>query len=67
MTERIFFNWRGPQGRETVDELSRKDFPAGREGRRAFRAEARRLASEYALAGMAVYQSSRACKAWAQS
>lgn len=56
-----FLNWRGPQGRETVDELSPADF----ETRAAFRAEQRRLAGEYALAGMAgVYWSSRPCKGW---
>lgn len=64
MTTRAFLNWRGPAGRETVDELSRADFPPGRDGARAFRAELARLCSEYALCGMAVYVSSRACAGW---
>lgn len=59
-----FLNWRGPAGRETVDELRREDFPAGREGAKAFRLELARLCSEYALAGMAVYPSSRPCAGW---
>jgi len=56
----VFLNWRGPQGRETVDELSRADFADSK----AFRAELRRLISEYHLAGMAVYSSSRPCAGW---
>ncbi len=59
-----FLNWRGPQGRETVDELSRGDFAPGREGAAAFRAELARLVSEYHLCGMAVYTSGRACGNW---
>lgn len=59
-----FLNWRGPAGRETVDELRREDFPAGRDGAKAFRKELARLCREYALAGMAVYPSRRACAGW---
>lgn len=59
-----FLNWRGPQGRETVDELARDEFPPGTAGAVAFRAELARLCSEYALAGMAVYVSSRPCANW---
>lgn len=60
----IYFNWKGPQGRETVDQLDRADYPATSEGYKAYRAEARRLAGEYALAGMNVYESSRCCAGW---
>jgi len=56
----IYLNWQGPAGRETLDELDPADFKTYRE----LLAESRRLISEYALAGMAVYSSSRACKGW---
>lgn len=59
-TQTYYFNWNGPQGRETVDEICRADF----ESRLAFRNETRRLKSEYALAGMDVYISTRACANW---
>lgn len=56
-----YLNWRGPQGRETVDQLSRSDFTDNK----SFRAEIRRLCNEYAMCGMGgVYASSRACKGW---
>jgi hypothetical protein len=58
--KRVFLNWKGPQGRETVDELDRADFADNK----AFRAELNRLCSEYSMAGMAVYSSSRACANW---
>jgi len=58
----IFLNWRGPEGRETVDSVEHDAtyWP----DRRAMRKEARRLVSEYALAGMGVYLSSRPCANW---
>ena len=56
----VYLNWKGPAGLETVDELSESDFATYRE----FCAERKRLINEYALAGMDVYRSSRACKAW---
>lgn len=59
-TRTVFFNWNGPQGLETVDELSRVDF----DGDGSFRAEIKRLKAEYALAGMDVYVSTRACADW---
>ncbi len=55
-----YLNWNGPTGRETVDELDSADFATPRE----FRAELTRLESEYAMAGMAVYRSSRMCANW---
>jgi len=55
-----YLNWKGAQGRETVDDLRLSDF----ESRKAFRAELNRLISEYHLCGMAVYSSSRPCANW---
>lgn len=57
---KVFFNWRGPSGRETVDELDSSEFST----RAEFVKERNRLVSEYTLAGMAVYTSSRACNGW---
>lgn len=59
-TRTVYFNWSGPQGRETVDELC----AAGFEGNAAFRAEIARLKAEYAMAGMDVQISPRACANW---
>ena len=59
-TRIVYLNWNGPQGRETIDELCRADF----EQTITFQAELRRLKAEYALAGMHVYVSSRACANW---
>jgi hypothetical protein len=58
----VYLNWKGPNGRETVDEFTPgQDTPAaGRE----FRAYVRQMVSEYHRAGMAVYQSSRPCAGW---
>lgn len=60
MMATVFLNWKGPQGRETVDELSDSDFATWKE----FRGEVRRLCGEYSLAGMSVYPSSRCCANW---
>lgn len=59
----IFLNWKGPQGRETVDSVDVQ--PEYWPNARAMRKEANRLCSEYAMAGMAVYKSSRPCANWA--
>ena len=56
----VFLNWRGGAGRETVDELDSADF----ETRKEFRKELNRLVSEYSMAGMAIYTSTRACANW---
>ena len=57
----LYLNWRGPQGRETVDQLDPADFPT----HAAFRAERDRLLGEYSMAGMGgVYASTRACSGW---
>lgn len=55
-----YLNWKGPQGRETIDEITRADFPTYQ----AFRLELRRLLSEYALAGMFCIPSTRPCANW---
>ena len=62
MARPIYLNWKGPQGRETVDsvELDATHWPTPR----AMRKEASRLCSEYAQCGMAVYQSARPCANW---
>jgi hypothetical protein len=57
----FYLNWKGTQGRETVDELERNDFA----NYKAFKVEINRLISEYAMAGMGgVYSSSRMCANW---
>ena len=59
----VYLNWKGPQGRETVDELS----PEPRQSAKEFRAYVREMCSEYALAGLTVYPSIRACVNWKES
>lgn len=56
----VFLNWKGPQGRETVDEFD----PEPGQTPKDFRRYVRDMVREYHLAGMAVYQSSRACANW---
>lgn len=56
----IYLNWKGPQGRETVDEFDPEPGQTGRE----FRAYMREMQGEYTIAGMDVYQSSRPCANW---
>lgn len=55
-----YINWKGPQGRETVDEVRREDFASLAE----YRAEVKRIPAEYRMAGMDVYTSSRMCANW---
>ena len=55
-----YLNMQTNYGVETVDELSSEDF----ETKKAFRAELNRLVSEYHMAGMPVYTSSRCAKDW---
>jgi hypothetical protein len=60
---RVFLNWRGPAGRETVDAFTAgEDAPADP---RAFRRYVREMVREYHMAGMGVYTSSRPCRGWA--
>lgn len=56
----VYLNWKGPQGRETVDQIDLADFTNARE----MRAEVRRLIDEYKLCRMDVYSSSRPCAGW---
>ena len=56
----VYLNWKGPQGVETVDEFS----PEPGQSHREFRAYVREMVSEYHVAGMAVYRSSRPCANW---
>jgi hypothetical protein len=58
--KRVYLNWKGPQGRETVDEFA----PEAGQTPQAFRVYVRQMVAEYTLAGMAVYRSSRPCKGW---
>jgi len=55
-----YLNLKTCHGTETVDEISRRDFVTYRE----YRSEVRRLISEYHMAGMPVYSSSRCCRDW---
>jgi hypothetical protein len=56
----VYLNWKGPQGRETVDEFSREPGQPLRD----FLAYVRSMVEEYRLAGMNVYRSSRPCANW---
>jgi len=56
----VYLNWKGPKGRETVDEFS----PELGQSMREFRAYVRKMVANYYEAGMAVYQSSRPCANW---
>jgi len=56
----IYLNWKGPDGRETVDEFSQEQGQTWKE----FRSYVRKMADEYHLCGMNVYQSSRMCRNW---
>ena len=55
-----YLNMKSNYGTETVDQLDSADFSTYKE----FKAELRRLISEYHLSGMNVYVSSRATKEW---
>jgi hypothetical protein len=55
-----YFNLKTAYGIETVDELSRNDFPTLKE----YVQELRRLKTEYQTAGMSVYISTRSTKEW---
>ena len=59
MADRVYLNWRGPKGRETVDEFE-KDGKSAKE----FREYISEMVIEYNLAGMNIYQSSRKCANW---
>jgi len=56
----VYLNWRGPQGRETVDEFTCDPAQSYREYNRYINS----MVNEYRLAGMNVYRSSRPCANW---
>ena len=56
----VYLNWRGPKGRETVDEFEKDSETNSKE----FREYVREMVIEYHLVGMNVYQSSRKCANW---
>lgn len=56
----IYLNLRANQGVETVDEFSRELNQTTKE----FRTYVSKMVSEYRLAGMDVYKSSRCTKDW---
>ena len=60
---KVYFNWQGPIGRETVDEFEKEEGQTFK----AFRAYVREMIAEYQMAGMNVYQSRRACRNWRES
>ena len=55
-----YLNIKTVYGTETIDELSRADFPSHKE----YIKELKRLKSEYAMAGMSGYWSQRAANGW---
>jgi hypothetical protein len=57
---KVYLNWRGPNGKETVDEFEREPGQSPRD----FRAYVRQMQDEYAMAGMPTYKSSRPCSNW---
>ena len=62
----IYVNWKGAQGRETVDqvEVDGVHVMSASEARK----EARRLVQEYNIAGMfGVYTSTRPCANWREA
>ena len=56
----IYLNWKGPQGRETLDEFTRETGQTQRD----FMIYVRKMIDEYRTAGMNVYRSSRCCANW---
>ena len=60
---KVYLNWKGSHGRETVDMVSRSELGMSS---RDFKREVSRLVGEYSMAGMNVYASSRACAGWNQ-
>ena len=56
----IYLNWKGPQGRETLDEFTREP----KQTQREFMVYIREMIREYQAAGMSVYRSSRCCANW---
>lgn len=57
---KVYLNYKTSQGTETVDEFQRELNQSPIE----FRKYVRQMISEYSLAGMNVYKSSRCTKEW---
>jgi len=55
-----YLNLQTPSGRETVDEFSKEKNQSTKD----FNAYVNQMVSEYHIAGMAVYKSSRPCLNW---
>lgn len=64
MKKTVFLNFRGSYGIETVDSFTPGENAP--ENHKEFRAYVSKMVSEYHLAGMPVYRSSRCTKEWAQ-
>ena len=58
----IYLNMRSSYGVETVDELTREDFPT----RKEFLKELKNMVINYHMAGMGVYTSRRCTNDWKQ-
>ena len=58
----IYLNMKGNYGVETVDEFTREETQTSKE----FRIYVSKMVSEYHLAGMGVYKSSRCTNEWKQ-
>ena len=56
----IYLNTITQQGKETIDQIDRKDFATFKD----FKKELNNRIFNYAMAGMLVYTSQRACKEW---
>lgn len=56
----IYLNLQTSSGRETVDEFSQEDNQSTKD----FNTYVNQMVSEYHIAGMAVYKSSRPCLSW---
>ena len=56
----VYLNWKGPQGRETVDEFTKEPGQTWLE----FTDYVREMISNYRECGMNVYRSSRCCRDW---
>lgn len=55
-----YLNWKGPKGRETVDEFEREPNQTAKE----FREHVDRMIAEYHLAQIFVYRSFIPCANW---
>jgi len=60
MSKVVYLNMKTSFGRETVDEFS----PEPDQTRKEFNSYVRQMITEYHIAGMDVYKSSRCCKGW---